>query len=79
MNIAELKRSNRKAEFAAVCRFIDECDYEEVAHLLEEIRCCHDNLFAWNRDTKLLAKIESVSVNGEAIQLNIESYEGESK
>lgn len=72
MNIAEMMKNNRKEELKAIYRFIDTADFEELMGIIEEIRCCHDNLLAFNADTSLLAKIESVCLNGEAIQLNIE-------
>jgi len=57
-----------------IYKFIDDCnDVTILANIIEEIRCCKDNILAWNSDTKLLSKIESVSINGDCIQLNIET------
>ncbi|MFI0477808.1 MAG: hypothetical protein ACH349_01605 [Candidatus Rhabdochlamydia sp.] len=72
MSINELMKNNRKEEMKAICMFINSCSLYELATIIEEIRCCHDNLLAFNPHTKLLAKIESVSINGECIQLNIQ-------
>lgn len=63
---------NRHEQLLAICNFIPTCNLEELAFIIAEIRCWHDNLLAFNPDTKLLAKIASVSINGECIQLNIE-------
>ena len=75
MNLKELIENNRKEEMKAICHFIDTASLKELATIIAEIRCCHDNILAFNQDTKLLAKIESVGLNGEAIQLNIEKKE----
>ena len=66
---------NRSEEMKAICRFIDTCDFEELAKIVEEIRCCHDCLFAFNAETGLFAKIDSICLNGEAIQMNVEKGE----
>lgn len=70
-----LNWSNRKVDFVNVCRFIEHASTHELACIIEEIRCVHDNLIAWNEDTRLLAKIESVGINGDGIQLNIAKEE----
>lgn len=72
MSVAKLREDNRKAEMKAVCQFIDTCDFDEIATIIEEIRCVHDNLYAFCPTRKFMAKIESVCINGESIQLNIE-------
>lgn len=59
-------------ELKAVYRFITTCNTVELLSIVEEIRCYHDNLFTWNEDSRLFAKVESVCLNGECIQLNIE-------
>jgi hypothetical protein len=71
MSVAKLTKSNRREELKAICRFIETCDLEDLVRIIEEIRCVHDNLIAWNEDTHLLAKVESTSINSEFIQLNI--------
>lgn len=48
------------------------CD--ELASLIEEIRCVHDNLIAWDVDTKRLVSVKSICVNGNGIQLNLEKH-----
>lgn len=72
MSLDQFFKNIRKEELKAMYKFIYMCDVEELASIIEEIRCVHDNLMALNEDTRLLAKIESVSINGECIQLNIE-------
>jgi hypothetical protein len=72
-NLNELMENNRADEMKAIMRFIDTCHIDELARIVEEIRCCHDCLFAFNEETGLLAKIESICINGEAIQMNIEN------
>lgn len=67
----------RNEELKAIYKFIESADVYELGSIIEEIRCCHDNLLAFNRDTGLLARIESVSLNGDAIQLNIEEDNSE--
>ena len=62
----------RQLELKAIFRFIDSADFEELAQIIEEVRCCHDNLIAWDEETKRLMKVESVSINGMDIQLNVE-------
>jgi hypothetical protein len=71
----ETFEKNRAEELHTIMKWIDKASYFECTKIIEEIRCCHDNLMAWNPETKLLAKIESVCINGEAIQLNIEVKE----
>lgn len=72
MRLDELMQSNRTKELKAVFRFIDTADFDELVMIVDEIRCCHDNLLTFNPNTKSLDRIESVCLNGEAIQLNIE-------
>lgn len=72
MNLTELMKKNRADEMKAIMRFIAKANIEELAKIINEIRTCHDNLMAWNENTRLLTKVGSVSLNGECIQLNIE-------
>ncbi len=65
----------RQQQLIEVYRIINDANIEELANIVEEIRCCHDNLMTFNQETKLFAKVESVSINGDAIQLNIEKSE----
>lgn len=67
----EIQKKHRLEEFKAVCRFINTCELEELSRVLEEIRCCHDNLFVFNDTISSLDKVESVSINGDCIQLNL--------
>lgn len=76
MNLKNLMKNHRREELLAVFKFISTCDLIELTQIVEEIRCVHDNLMAFNFETGLLAKIESVYLNGECIQLNIEKDEG---
>lgn len=69
----------RLKELKAIYKFIDSADSHELGSIIEEIRCCHDNLLAFNKDTGLLAKVESISLNGGGIQLNIEGNANEDK
>jgi hypothetical protein len=72
MSIKEFFEKNRQEELKAIYRFIESCDFEECGKIIDEIRCVHDNLITFNPVTGLLAKVESVCLNGESIQLNIE-------
>jgi len=72
MKINELMESNRKKELIAICRFICTCDCDELRTIIEEIRCFHDNLLCFNSTTGSLSKVESVCINGECLQLNLE-------
>jgi len=72
MRLDQLMEKNRFEELKAVFRFISTCSPEELAHIMAEIRCVHDNILVFNEDTKLLAKVESVCINGECVQLNLE-------
>lgn len=72
MRINDLMDTNRREELHAILRWIDGANFEELAKIVEEIRCCHDCLFAFCEDRKFVAKIESICLNGESIQLNIE-------
>ena len=62
----------RKEQMKHVYSFLVNCSPVELYSIVEEIRCVHDNLFAFNPTTKLFAKIASTCLNGESIQLNIE-------
>ena len=62
-------------DLKAIFHFIETCSAEEAYHIIEEIRCVHDNLYAFDPDSRLLAKIESSSMNGHCIQLNMISGE----
>lgn len=64
--------STKEENLKAVMRWIYAADYEELYQVVEEIRCVHESLYAWNPETNLFAKIESTCLNGETIQLNIE-------
>lgn len=68
--LSKLMEENRKNELKAVFRFIYNADLNELAQIVEEIRCVHNNLRAWNSKIKCFEDIESVRLNGEHIQLN---------
>ena len=64
--------------FKAACELIARCDINQAGAFVNEVLMIHPFL-AWNQTTKSLDSIESVSINGDAIQLNIEEFEvGES-
>lgn len=69
-SVKDLMENNRKEELIAIFRFIFQASYEECARIIEEIRCVHNNLIFWDASTKRLIDVESVSMNGECIQLN---------
>lgn len=74
--LKNLFKRHDKEQFVAVCRYIAKADYETIAHLLAEIICVHDNLIVWNEKHKTLDSVESVSINGEAVQLNLQNGGG---
>ncbi len=57
-----------------VSRFLEDCTVEQAAIIVNEVLMLHP-MMAWNPVTKLMIDIESVNVNGQVIQLNIEEYE----
>lgn len=67
-----LMERNRRSEFKMICEYIKVADIETLARLIEEIRCVHDNLLAFNPNINLLFKVESVCLKGECIQLNLD-------
>lgn len=72
MNIKELMEKNRKQELKAIYAFIETCSIEELATIIAEIRCVHDNLEVFNHETKRLSPVQNISINGDCIQMNIE-------
>lgn len=74
-SIDDLIKKNRKKELVAIYKFITTCDVVELATLIEEIRCVHDNFFAFNPHTKLFCKVENISINGDCVQLNLDDYQ----
>ncbi len=71
MKLKKMMDDHRFEELKAVFRFIDGASIEEVAEIIGEIRCCHDNILVFNKNHKSLDKVESVHINGESIQLNL--------
>lgn len=67
-----IMEENRKEEFRAVCRFIERADLEYIAKMIEEIRCVHNNLIAFDVMNSRMSKIESICINGECVQLTLE-------
>jgi len=72
MKLDEMMKKNRTQELKAVYKFIDGATIEEIASIIEEIRIFHDNILVFNQKHKSLDGVESVSINGECIQLNLE-------
>lgn len=71
--IPDLVQGLRKAELRNICDFIDSSNSYELGIIIDHIKCSHDNIMVFNHQTKLLAKVDGVSINGDCIQLNIES------
>lgn len=76
IELSEMMGHIKREELKCIMSFIDKACTEELAAIIEEIRCRHDNLLVFNLEIKSLDKVESVSINGDAIQLNLESSEG---
>jgi hypothetical protein len=72
MNLNEMMLEHKFDELKAIYRFIYEASAEDCARIIEEIRCVHDNILVFNKKEKSLDRVESVEMNGEAIQLIIE-------
>lgn len=68
-----MMEDHRNKELVAIGRFIMKANIEELAMIINEIQICHDNLLAFNLFTASLDKVNSVSINGEYIQLNLEN------
>jgi len=62
---------HRVEELKAIFRFINDASIDEVTSIIEEIRVCHDNILVFNEKHKSLDPVESVSINGDFIQLNL--------
>jgi len=73
MSLNEMMDEHRKEEIKAVYRFIDGASVEELASIIAEIRTCHDNVLVFNQKRKSLDRVESVCINRDAIQLNLEN------
>ena len=73
--LAIMLQEHKDKELKAVMRFIDKASPLECAKMIQEIICVHDNLLAFNPNTRLLCSVESVSLNGECIQLNLDDKE----
>ena len=61
-------------QFIRTCAFISACSVQQRAAILNEILMLNQ-ILAWDINNKTLIDVESVSVNGSAIQLNLEEYE----
>ncbi len=72
LDFASMFRKHRLEELKAICAFINRATIEEMASIIEEIRCVHDCLYTFNQDTKLFAKVDGVYINDNGIQMNIE-------
>ncbi len=60
--------------FIKACELIARCDINQAGAFVNEVLMIHPML-AWNPTTKHLDSIDSISINGDAIQVNIEEYE----
>lgn len=56
--------------FKKICRFISFCELDQKASILNEILMLTP-ILAFNRETKSLDSVSSVTLYGEAIQLNL--------
>lgn len=59
--------------FKQICDIIAKWDVYKAAAIVNEILMIHD-MIAWDINTKAMTEIESVSINGSYIQLNLEKY-----
>ncbi len=60
--------------FVKTCEFIAVCDVQQRATILNEILMLTP-IMSFDITNKTLIDVESVCVNGDAIQLNLEEYE----
>lgn len=72
MRIDEMMKKHRREELIAIYKFIESCTVEEAYSIIEEIRCVHDNLIIFDPTTRKVGEVESVTINCECIQLNLE-------
>lgn len=72
MSAEELIEYARAEQMKGIMRFIEGCSVKEAAKIIEEIRCVHDNLYAWNPNHKCLDKIDWINIDVDYIQLNIQ-------
>ncbi len=61
-------------QYIKTCAFISRCSVQQRAAILNEILMLNQ-ILSWGITNKTLISVESVSVNGSAIQLNLEEYE----
>lgn len=73
MNMEKMMNEHKKKELKAIYRFIDKASLEELTSIISEILVCHDNITVFNKIHKSIDKVESVCLNGECIQLNLEN------
>lgn len=71
MGLDKLMEENREKELRAIYRFIATASTEELASIIAEMHCIHDNMLVFNRKHKSLDRVELIGVNGECIQLNV--------
>jgi hypothetical protein len=57
----------------SVCDFIEQADTETIAAILNAILDIGENLVALNHETNILCDVDSISLNGTCIQLNLMS------
>ncbi len=71
----EYKITKKEAEkLKPIFQFISECSLESCALITNEILMLHPML-SFDVTGKRLISVESVSINAQAIQLNLEEYE----
>ena len=72
MSLNKMMKDHREQELKAIYEFINQASVEEIAQIILEIRACHDNILVFNENNKSLDKVNSVCINGDCIQLNLE-------
>lgn len=60
--------------FREICQLLSRCNTQQAAAIANEVLMSHP-IITFNPVTKSVDVIESVSVNGESIQLNAQEYE----
>ncbi len=61
--MSSLIRANREDALIAFFEFIEIANTNELAKIIEEIRCCHDNLVTYNNETSDQYDITKISVD----------------
>lgn len=58
-------------EYLRVMDFIADASIEDAENIVNEVLMFH-SMLTWNHDTKSLDSIESITINSDCIQINIE-------